>query len=153
MSSNDNGGSRRSTMDKGKFAEKEVQKVFTVWTFKHFDFNAMRFPDAHAARGVLAAMPSDFLVVYRGVTTFIEVKSTEQATRLPKAKISQYGYLKSFHLAGAKVLVIVHQHLLSRWVMLTGDDLFCYEDCPASFPLTNLPQYDTAAEALEEYFK
>ena len=98
-------------------------------------------------------MPSDFLVVYRGVTTFIEVKSTEQATRLPKAKVSQYGYLKAFHLAGAKVLVIVHQPLLKRWVTMVGDDLFCYEDCPASFPLTNLPQYGTAAEALEEYFK
>lgn len=139
--------------DKGKYAEKEVQKALDALSATHFDLKVMRFPDAHAARGVLAAMPSDYLVVYRGVTTFIEVKSTEQATRLPKAKISQYGYLQSFHLAGAKVLVIVHQPLLSRWVMLTGDDLFCYEDCPASFPLTNLPQYDTAAEALEEYFK
>lgn len=140
-------------IEKGKLAEKEVQKVLDAFTSENYDFKAMRMPDAHAARGFLAAMPSDYLAVFKGVTTFIEVKSTEQPTRLPKAKVSQYGYLKAFHLAGAKVLVIVHQPLLSRWVMLTGDDLFSYEECPASFPLTNLPQYDTAAEVLEEYFK
>ena len=153
MSSNDNGGSRRSTLDKGKQAEKEVQKVLDALTSAHHDFKAMRMPDAHAARGFLAAMPSDYLAVFKGVTTFIEVKSSEQPTRLPKAKVSQYGYLKSFHLAGAKVLVIVHQPLLQRWVYLTNDDLFCYEDCPASFPLTNLPTFASAKEALEEYFK
>lgn len=140
-------------IEKGKFAEKEVQKVLEAMTAKHCGFKAMRMPDAHAARGFLAAMPSDYLAVFKGVTTFIEVKSTEQEKRLPKAKVSQYGYLKAFHLAGAKVLVIVHQPLLKRWVTMAGDDLFCYEDCPPSFPLTNLPQYDTAAEALEEYFK
>ena len=140
-------------IEKGKFAEKEVQKVLDDMTAKHCGFKAMRFPDAHAARGFLAAMPSDYLAVFKGVTTFIEVKSTEQEKRLPKAKVSQYGYLKAFHLAGACVLVIVHQPLLQRWVYLTGEQLFSYETCPASFPLTNLPQYDTAAEALEEYFK
>ncbi len=140
-------------IEKGKFAEKEVQKVLDDMTAKHCGFKAMRMPDAHAARGFLAAMPSDYLAVFKGVTTFIEVKSTEQEKRLPKAKVSQYGYLKAFHLAGACVLVIVHQPLLQRWVYLTGEQLFSYETCPPSFPLTNLPQYDTAAEALEEYFK
>ena len=140
-------------IEKGKFAEKEVQKVLEAMTAKHCGFKAMRMPDAHAARGFLAAMPSDYLAVFKGVTTFIEVKSTEQEKRLPKAKVSQYGYLKAFHLAGAKVLVIVHQPLLKRWVTMYGDDLFCYEDCPASFPLTNLPTFASAKEALEEYFK
>lgn len=142
-----------SKANMGKWAEKEVQKALDALSATHFDLKAMRFPDAHAARGFLSAMPSDYLAVFRGVTTFIEVKSSEQPLRLPKTKISQYGYLKAFHLAGAKVLVIVHQPLLNRWVTMVGDDLFSYETCPASFPLTNLPQYDTAAEALEEYFK
>ena len=140
-------------LDPGKYAEKEVQKVLDAWTSEHYDFKAMRFPDARAARGFLAATPSDYLVVSDGVTTFLEVKSSEQATCLPKAKVSQYGYLKAFHLAGAKVLVIVHQPLLSRWVTMTGDDLFSYEECPASFPLTNLPTFASAGEALEEYFR
>src|SRR5574343_1930479 len=139
-------------IDKGKFAEKEVQKVLDGFTIHNYDFKAMRFPDAHAARGFLAAMPSDYLAVFRGVTTFIEVKSTEQEKRLPKAKVSQYGYLKAFHLAGANVLVIVHQPLLQRWVYLTGEQLFSYETCPASFPLTNLPTFASAKEALEDYF-
>jgi len=142
-----------SKANMGKWAEKEVQKALDSISASHFDLKAMRFPDARAARGFLSAMPSDYLAVFRGVTTFIEVKSSEQPLRLPKAKVSQYGYLKAFHLAGACVLVIVHQPLLQRWVYLTGEQLFSYETCPASFPLTNLPQYDTAAEALEEYFK
>jgi len=140
-------------IEKGKLAEKEVQRVLDTFTSENYDFKAMRMPDAHAARGFLAAMPSDYLAVFKGVTTFIEVKSTEQEKRLPKAKVSQYGYLKAFHLAGACVLVIVHQPLLLRWLYLTNDDLFCYEDCPASFPLTNLPTFASAKEALEEYFR
>ncbi len=140
-------------LDPGKYAEKEVQKVLDAWTSAHYDFKALRFSDSRSARNFLAAMPADFLVVSDGVTTFLEVKSTEQAVRLPKAKVSQYGYLRAFHLAGAKVLVIVHQPLLSRWVTMTGDDLFSYEDCPASFPLTNLPTFASAGEALEEYFR
>lgn len=139
--------------DPGKHAEKEVQKVLDALTSTHYDFKALRFPDARAAMGHLSSMPSDYLAVFRGITTFIEVKSTEQEKRLPKAKVSQYGYLKAFHLAGAKVLVIVHQPLLSQWVYLTGDDLFCFEDCPASFHLTSLRRFDTAAGALREYFK
>src|SRR5574343_989205 len=118
----------------GKWAEKEVQKALDSISASHFDLKAMRFPDAHAARGFLSAMPSDYLAVFRGVITFIEVKSTEQPTRLPKAKISQYGYLKAFHLAGANVIVIIHQPLLSRWLYLTGEDIFSYETCPPSFP-------------------
>ncbi len=140
-------------IEKGKFAEKEVQKVLDTFTSENYDFKAMRMPDSHSARNFLAAMPSDYLAVFKGVTTFIEVKSTEQEKRLPKAKVSQYGYLKAFHLAGACVLVIVHQPLLLRWVYLTNEDLFSYEDCPASFPLTNLPTFASAKEALEDYFK
>jgi len=142
-----------SKANMGKWAEKEVQKALDSISASHFDLKAMRFPDARAARGFLSAMPSDYLAVFRGVTTFIEVKSSEQPLRLPKAKVSQYGYLKAFHLAGACVLVIVHQPLLQRWVYLTGEQLFSYEDCPPSFPLTNLPTYASAAEALGEYFK
>lgn len=140
-------------IEKGKLAEKEVQKVLDAFTSENYDFKAMRMPDSHSARNFLAAMPSDYLAVFKGVTTFIEVKSSEQPTRLPKAKVSQYGYLKAFHLAGANVIVIVHQPLLQRWVYLTNDDLFSYEDCPASFPLTNLPTFASAKEALEEYFR
>ena len=140
-------------IDKGKYAEKEVQKALDTLTSARCDFKYMRFPDARAARGLLAAMPSDYLAVFRGVTTFLEVKSTEQEKRLPKAKVSQYGYLKAFHIAGAQVLVVIHQPLLSRWVAMTGDDLFSDDDCPASFPISNLRRFDTAAELLEEYFK
>jgi hypothetical protein len=42
----------------------------------------------------------------------------------------------------------------SKWVWLDAIKLgMTDEDCPASFPLTNLPTFASAKEALEDYFK
>ena len=144
--------------DPGKWAEKEAADWLESRSQKDAGFAWHRFPDSKAARGLIAAQPSDFLVsvaVEDGLnrTVYLEVKETSNPTRLPKAKIGQYGMLQKFYWTNAHVLVLVYMSAHQRWVGLTGDDLFCFEDCPASFLLTSLPQYDTAAEALEEYFK
>ncbi len=145
-------------LDPGKEAEKDAAEWLEARSLQAFDFAWHRFPDSRAARGLIGAQPSDFLVSvadgsYHNRTVYLEVKSTEMPTRLPKAKVSQYGMLRKFAWTNAEVLVLVHQPLLQRWVYLTNDDLFSYEDCPASFPLTNLPTFASAKEALEDYFR
>ncbi len=141
----------------GKWAEKEAQSHLESCSRQSHDFAYHRFPDARAARGALAAQPSDFLVSFASRngnrTIYLEVKESQNPNRLSKAKIGQYGMLLKFHLTNAEVLVLVFMSTHNKWVYLTGDDLFSYETCPASFPLTNLPTYASAAEALEEYFK
>lgn len=138
----------------GKWAEKQALLWLTEASNKSTDLAFHRLPDAHAARGALAAQPADILVVYKGYPVFLEIKETAQERRLPKAKVSQWGVLKKFHWAGASALVLVFMSAINKWVRLDAAQLGMTDgDCPASFPLTNLPQYDTAAEALEEYFK
>jgi len=61
--------------------------------------------------------------------------------------------LIKFYLTNSVFLFLVFMCTHSKCVYLTVDDLFSDETCPASFPLTNLPTYASAAEALEEYFK
>lgn len=140
-------------LDKGKWAEKEAQGYLEKRSQASCSFSYHRLPDSHSARNFLQAQPADYLVVSEGNTTLLEVKESANPLRIPKAKISQWGALYRFHLAGASVLVLVYMSAHQKWVYLTGDDLFCFEDCPASFLLTSLRRFDTAADALQEYFK
>lgn len=147
--------------DAGKWAEKEAQDWLESCSQQDAGFAWHRFPDARAAMGRLSAQPSDFLVSVaapRGSnrTVYLEAKETAQERRLPKAKIGQYGMLRKFFWTNAEVVVLVYMSAHKKWCYLQAnqsiDDLFCYEDCPASFPLTDLPQFETAAEALADYF-
>lgn len=143
-----------SKANMGKWAEKQALLWLTEASNKSTDLAFHRLPDAHAARGALAAQPADLMVVKDGFFFLLEVKESAQTSRLPKAKVSQWGCLKKFHWAGAGIIVLVFMSGINKWVTLGPIELgMGSETCPASFPLTNLPQYDTAAEALEEYFK
>lgn len=138
----------------GKWAEKEVQSALEGLSSANWNFAFHRFPDAKSARGALASQPSDYLVCDGDMGTFfLEVKESSNPTRLPKAKVSQWGTLYKFDLAGANVVVLVYQSAHKHWVYLTNDDLFSSEDCPASFVLTGRKSFSTAAEALQEIFK
>lgn len=143
--------------DSGKWAEKEAATWLEQCSKEDAGFAWHRFPDSKAARGLIAAQPSDFLVSVAvrdgsNVTVYLEVKETANPARLPKAKIGQYGMLQKFHWTNAKVLVLVYMSAHQKWSYLTGDDLFCFEDCPSSFLLASLRRFDTAADALQEYF-
>lgn len=141
----------------GKWAEKQVALFLEQCSKECSTFAWLRFADSRAARGLIAAQPADFLVSFAGkhinVTMYLEVKECANARRLPKAKIGQYGLLYKFWLTKAYVLVLVFMSATGKWVFLKGGDLFCYDECPASFPLYDLKTYDTAAEALSDYFK
>ena len=137
----------------GKWAEKEAQTFLTQASNYTTDLAWHRLPDAKASRNFISAQPSDFVVIHKGVTTWLEIKETANPIRLPKAKVSQWGTLYKFHLAGANVVVLVYQSAHKHWVYLTNDDLFSSEDCPASFVLTGRKSFSTAAEALQEIFQ
>ena len=137
----------------GKKAEKQVQAWLEARSAAGVAFAFHRFPDARAARGMLAAQPSDYLVAHRGRMVLLEVKETQQERRLPKAKVSQYGALLKFYLAGSDVIVLVYRSTTSDWVYLDADNLFDNAECPPSFPLYNLPAFASASDALEEIFR
>lgn len=135
----------------GKKVEKQVQTWLAAKSDSDLTFAWHRFPDAHAARGALAAQPADWLVAYRG-GWLLEAKETAQVNRLPKDKVSQYGKLHLFHQAGFTIIVLVYQSKYNHWVYLTGNDLFKEEACPASFLLSDKKKFSDAASALGEIF-
>ena len=138
--------------EKGKWAEKEVQACLEALSKQTVALAWHRLPDSHASRNFISAQPADYVAIADGKTYWLEIKETQNPTRLPKAKVSQWGTLYKFHLAGAHVRVLVFQSAHNHWVFLDNDDLFNFEDCPASFLLTGLKTFPTAAKALEEIF-
>lgn len=144
-------------MDKGKWAEGKTQDWLATKASAVSSFAWHRMPDARAARNALAAQPADFLVSYRRpgsetFTCFLEVKETAEARRLPKSKLSQFGKLYMFHLAGIHTRVLVYRSAHDDWVYFTEDDLFFYDTSPTSFPFEDLATYSTAASALQGMF-
>lgn len=137
--------------DAGKWAEREAK----LWLEKHSNevlaFAYHRYPDARAARGALAAQPADFLIA-NGSTFHLEVKETAQINRLPKAKISQYGTLLKFHYAGVIPYVVVYRSACKDWICLGPAELFGFEECPASFDMTQRPTFATCGEILRSLF-
>lgn len=145
-------------LDPGKQAEKDIDAWLAGQATLDWAFAYHRFPDARAARGALAAQPSDFLVCRKPAgrepeTVFLEVKETAEQRRLPKAKVSQYGKLKMFDAAGARIIVLVKRSAHGDWTFFRARELFHHEDTPTSFPFEGRPTFATAADALQEIFK
>ncbi len=137
---------------RGKWAEKQVQDWLQARSLASVDFAFHRFPDARAAQGKLSAQPADYFCSWRGVGAFmLEVKETKETSRLPKAKISQYGKLKLFDLAGVYTRVVVYISALNVWCCLTDHDLFSFEMCPASFKLST-QRFHTVDEVMSCVF-
>lgn len=140
--------------DLGKWAEKQTHTWLEEMSKRTLRFKYHRLPDARAARGALAAQPSDFIVGLRGIASWLEVKETEQVRRLPKAKISQYGQLYSWYLANFQVFVLVYRSKLDDWVILNGYQLFEGDAVSlTSFSMDDQPSYPTAAAALAALYE
>jgi hypothetical protein len=111
--------------DAGKWAEKQVAAYLKERSDGSVLFAYHRYPDSRAARGAIASQPADFEVSYRPIGAFnLEVKQTANPRRISKAKVSQYGALLKFWLAGKSAFVLVHIEPLHLWYVLTPDDLF-----------------------------
>jgi hypothetical protein len=143
--------------DRGKWAENEAQTWLDARSAAVSEFAWHRFPDSRSARNPIPAQPADFLVAFRWpghspMAAMLEVKETENLTRLPKDKIGQYGKLRMFAAAGFRAYVLVFRSAHNDWLVLGNDDLFSTEIAPKSFPFLGLRTFPTAAAALESIF-
>jgi hypothetical protein len=135
--------------DRGKAAEKEVDKVLRIMNNRS-DFAYWRLPDARAARGFLSAQPGDFCYFTTMAGTFcggiIEVKETEHAYRIAKDKISQLATLQKFEWAGASSVIVIHHSVEDVWRAFKPSDI---EIGPASWDLRRFATHTTALAALK----
>src|SRR5574340_230948 len=98
----------------GRETEKLVEDVLSRQNSRG-DTAHLRFPDAKAARGLLKAQISDYLVVARGQSYFIEAKALKHLSRLPKDRLTQLPLLKKFQMAGASGIVLIHHYMSGVW--------------------------------------
>lgn len=98
---------------RGKWAEGKVKEYLNAASCK-VDISSYRFPDARA--GSFVTVPSDFMVVARGIPTFIEVKEVKHASRLPQKNFDagKVARLHKWKMAGATAAVIVYHEPLGR---------------------------------------
>ena len=132
---------------RGKYAEKEVVKVFKKWNASAA-FAWHRLPDARSARGALAAQPADF-IVSSGDTVFLEVKETEHKFRLAKDKVAQLPTLHKFKLAGTDFCVLIYHTASEVWRVVPSD---AFSESAPSWDLSGYPTFANAEAALEFIF-
>jgi hypothetical protein len=140
---------KETTGQRGKWAEKQVEKILKEWNTQYASFAWHRLPDTRSAGSYLPANPADYIYFDGDYGGFIECKATEHPFRLQKDKLAQLAVLKKFALAGARSLVIVHHSTLDKW-RITKLDFFT-EGLP-SWDLTPLPLFDTCEQALNSLF-
>lgn len=153
---------KASIGNRGKWAEKQVRDFLEALNNDRLDFAYHRLPDPRAARGVLAAQPSDFMaqvgdsVAGKATFYFIEVKETEHDYRLPYTKIRQYAILRKWMLAGAMPFVITFHSIIEKWRVMFLDELVERREAAtgntASWDLRDFNTYSTLDEALAARF-
>lgn len=141
---------------RGKFSEKEVEKLFSHLNDRVLNFAYERLPDARSAGGRLKAQLCDYLAWwrYRGgergedisISYQIEVKEIAHAFRLPKDKLGQLPKLRKIRRAGGVGIVIVYHTSTMMWRAIPLE--FFDGEIPASWGLSSIPQYPTIDEAL-----
>lgn len=129
---------------RGKLAEKAVEKLLKKWNGRA-GFAYWRLPDARSARSFLSAQPGDFAYFCNQRGGIIEVKSTEHAYRLPRARVPQLPTLNVLALAGAQSIVLIHHSQLKVWRYVIPEKL--QAEVP-SWDLRGYPTYTSAEEAL-----
>lgn len=139
-------------LDPGAWAESQSRAWMNNESGRIAGFAFHRYPDAKAARGSLAAQPADFLLSSKQIIYHLETKETQQVRRLPKSKIRQYGQLKKWWWANIQPRVVIYRSECNDWVWLGPEQLFEFEDCPASFPLFDRPTFPTCTSLMESLF-
>ena len=135
--------------DRGKWAEKEADKVLKDQSERFADFAYERLPDARAAQGAFKAMAADFDLGFGhvGVQCFLEVKETKHEYRLSKDKLAQLPRLRKWYLTGKRFLVLVYHSEIDKW-RIAPSEFFGWQGVPASWDLQPLELFDTAGAAL-----
>ena len=138
---------------RGKWAEKQVLEWLGPRSDNDIKFAFHRLPDARSARGALASQPADYYVMHNGQFTHLEVKETEHPLRLVRGKVSQYGTLKKFWLAGGKTNLVVYRSHSDTWTFFTTEELFkANSEPPTSFVFVVGRDFPTAAATLKHLY-
>ena len=137
--------------DRGKWAEKEVEKVLTAMSNNHLGFAYERLADARAAGGRLKAQLCDFLCWWakanvEAVSIMLEVKEIQHDYRLPKDKLKQLARMRKVSYAGAEGVVLVYHSTIDKWRCMSLS--FFHGDITPSWDLSSEPVYDNPAAAL-----
>lgn len=138
--------------DRGKWTEKEVEKVLTAMSNKHLSFAFERLPDARAAGGRLKAQLCDFLCWWESAndrerySIMLEAKEIQHDYRLPKDKLPQLARMRKVSYAGAEGVVLVYHSTIDKWRCMPLN--FFHGDIPPSWDLSSEPVYDNPAAAL-----
>ena len=145
---------KKEIADRGKWAEKEVQKHLDVLNNQYHDFAYDRQPDARAAGGRLKAALCDFLWWWRAGTThrvsgLLEVKETKHDYRLAKDKLDQLPRMRKVRNAGGYGLVLVYHSTIGKWRSIPVE--WFNGPIPPSWDLSDVPTHDTAQKALEAH--
>jgi hypothetical protein len=140
--------------DRGKWAEKEVQKHLEFLNTKFMGFAFDRQPDARAAGGRLKAALCDFLWWWKptrngpSISGLLEVKETRQDSRIARDKLDQLPRMRKVRYAGGVGLVLIYHSAIEKWRCAPLE--FFDGEIPPSWDLSALPLYDTLAAALNE---
>lgn len=135
---------KESVGQRGKLAEKAVEKVLKLWNNKaHFAY--WRLPDARSAMGRVAAQPGDFCYFSHPNAGIIEVKTTEHSFRVAKDKISQLPVLHKLDLAGAGSIILILHSTENVWRAVRPSQL---ESGAPSWDLRGVPVHPSAESAL-----
>jgi hypothetical protein len=123
---------------RGKYAEGEVKKLLDRLNDRA-DVAWHRMPDSRAARGVIGAQPSDFIVAIAGRVMWWEAKETHHDYRLPRDKVSQLPTLEKFRMAGMEYVVITYHTEDKIWRVMPGK--WMGENVAASWDLRPVKTY------------
>lgn len=140
------GGVKKSATDRGKLAEKDVTEFLEGWSARHATFDWQRMPDARAAMGRIKKQIGDFEIFEPDSHGVVEVKETENESRLRRDHIPQLNKLRVRALAGGEILVLVYHSTLAKWRLPPFHYLADTEG--ASWDISAYPLYDSVAEVL-----
>lgn len=92
--------------------EDELKQIFNRVQSK-YPFFYHRFPDTKAARGFIAAQPSDFIVGFNGVSNLLEAKASSMKPSLANCaksmiKSQQIGMHRKWHRSGQESLIVFY---------------------------------------------
>lgn len=136
-----------SVGQRGKAAEKIVQKYLEHINETHAKFDFERLSDARSGGGMGAKrVVGDFSFFAPGVHGVIEVKSIKHDFRLPAKNVSQLPKLRKRTLAGGRCFILVFHTETRLWRCLLADDLEIKST--GSWDLSVYPAYPSLELAL-----
>lgn len=139
-----------SAADRGKAAEKAIEKWLDELNSKYARFAWHRFPDARSAGGRVKAQPSDYLVQVPRGTTFLEVKEIEHDFRVPAKNIPQVPILKKWRMAGARTAILIYFKTIKKWRCL--DAGLIESITKGSWDFSDVPTHGTPEQAFISVF-